>query len=249
MEHEFPVPDCAAVIVAAGRGERFGRDIPKQFLPLAGRPLFAWSLRLLAGLPFVKELVLVVPREGGLPPAGEAEVRALGRPVTCVAGGVRLRQESVANGLAALRSDYRMALVHDAARPFPDPAAIARLARAAAESGGGLLATRVVDTVKRARGGEGAPVVEATLDRAELWLAQTPQAIRADLVPRAIEELRRPGTEWTDEAALLERWGVAVALIDSPAVNFKVTRPDDRARAEALARRAAEGLFFPTCSP
>ena len=145
-------------------------------------------------------------------------------------GGAR-RQDSVANGLAALTVPYDVALVHDAARPFPDPEAVARLATLTVATGGGLLAAPATDTVKRADG-EGR--VAETLDRNGIWLAQTPQAIRADLVGRAIADLRSPGLEVTDEAALLERWGVPVALVDGGAGNFKVTRPADLRLAEAL---------------
>ena len=139
------------------------------------------------------------------------------------------RQDSVAAGLAALGEPYDVALVHDAARPFPDPADIDRLAREVQRAGGGLLAMRSPDTVKRA-GPTGR--VTQTLDRAAIWLAQTPQAIRADLVPRAIEALRAEETV-TDEATLLEQWGVEVVLVESSARNFKITHERDLAWAEA----------------
>jgi 2-C-methyl-D-erythritol 4-phosphate cytidylyltransferase len=130
-----------------------------------------------------------------------------------------------------------LALVHDVARPFPDPAVIARLARLAMVHGGGLLAVRAADTVKRAQpdGADGGRrLVAETLDRESIWLAQTPQAIRGDLVARAIADLRRLDLEVTDEASLLESWGLPVALIESSADNFKITHPADFARAEAL---------------
>lgn len=223
------------VIVAAGRGVRFGDATPKQFLMLADRPVFAHSLRLFNQIPFVSEIVLVVPREGGLPDEQRRWLRNTRIEAKCVPGGTR-RQESVANGLAALSGIYKVALVHDAARPFPDPAAIAKLARAAAECGGGLLAARSPDTVKRS--GVGDRVAE-TLPRETIWLAQTPQAIRADLVARAIEEFNRPEIEVTDEAALLECWGVPVALVESSIQNFKITRAADLVYAESLARSIA----------
>ncbi|MCE5228193.1 2-C-methyl-D-erythritol 4-phosphate cytidylyltransferase [bacterium] len=217
-------------IVAAGKGVRFGEAVPKQFLTLGDRPVFAHSLRLFDQLPFVNEIVLVVPCDGGLPANCRKWIDELARPAQCVAGGTR-RQESVANGLAAMRAGYEVALVHDAARPFPDPEAIAQLARAAADCGGGLLAARSPDTVKRSNA-DGR--VAETLDRDTIWLAQTPQAIRADLVPRAILELNRPEIDVTDEAALLERWGVPVALVESSIHNFKITRAEDLAYAESI---------------
>ncbi len=231
------IPRCSVVIVAAGQGVRFGAATPKQFLPLGDRPVFAHSLRLFDSLPFVGEIVLVVPRDGGLPAEHKKWVEAMQRPARCVPGGTR-RQESAANGLAALADGYEIALVHDAARPFPDPAAIARLAQAAAGCGGGLLAARSPDTVKRSDAGGR---VAETLDRATIWLAQTPQAIRKDLVPRAIEEFNRPEIEVTDEAALLETWGVPVALVESSIHNFKITKADDLVYAQSILKQSSQG--------
>lgn len=222
-------PNTAVVVVAAGRSARLGGSVPKQFLMLAGRPLFSYSLGVFDALAFVSEIVLVLP--GGKVPeayAGELEGRRL--PIRCVAGGAR-RQDSAAEGLAALCGAYDVALVHDAARPFPEPKAIERLVAAAMESGGGLLAMHCADTVKRANAQR---QVAETLDRESIWLAQTPQAIRADLVARAVEAFRRTDVEVTDEAALLEMWGVPVALVESTANNFKITTPEDLARASAI---------------
>lgn len=232
-EIKTQIPRCAVTIVAAGKGVRFGDGAPKQFLTLGDRPVFAHSLRLFDELPFVSEIVLVVPRESGLPDEHRKWVEGMRRPAKCVLGGTR-RQESVANGLAAMSKGYEIALVHDAARPFPDPAAIAELARAAAKCGGGLLAARSPDTVKRS--GAGGHVAE-TLDRETIWLAQTPQAIRAELVERAIKELNRPEVEVTDEAALLERWGVPAALVESSIHNFKITKADDLEYAQSILKQ------------
>ncbi|MEN6625358.1 MAG: 2-C-methyl-D-erythritol 4-phosphate cytidylyltransferase [Candidatus Sumerlaeia bacterium] len=221
-------------IVAAGKGVRLGNATPKQFLVLGGRPVFAHSLELFDGLDFVTDIALVVPRDGGLPDEHRRWLGGLNHAIKVVAGGAR-RQESVANGLAALDAPYDVALVHDAARPFPSPWAIAELARAAAERGGGLLAARATDTVKRS--GKEQVVVE-TIDRGTIWLAQTPQAIRADLVARAIEEFNDPAVDVTDEAALLETWGVQVALVESTAQNFKITVAEDLLRAESILKKS-----------
>ena len=240
------------MLVAAGRGERLGAGAPKQFRALAGRPLFAHSLRLFDALAWVERIALVLP-PGGLPADLRDELTLLRHEVRCVEGGAR-RQDSVAAGLAALcepaaglpstsslqppASSLEVVLVHDVARPFAEPALIERLARVALESGGGLLAARAADTVKRARAGAGElggpPRVAETLDRRTIWLAQTPQAIRGDLVARAIAELRRPDLDVTDEAMLLESWGIEVALVESPPENFKITTAADFARAAAL---------------
>lgn len=235
-------PQCAVILVAAGKGTRLGGDVPKQFLPLGGRPLFTHSLDLFMSLPFVTEVALVLPADtpadawGGLIASyGERLVRAV--------GGAR-RQDSVAAGLEALRRPCDVALVHDAARPFVQGENVERLAWAAMRTGGGLLAMRSADTVKQARQEPDGPCVAGTLDRETIWLAQTPQAIRADLVPRAIAAFRDPANTVTDEASLLEQWGVPVRLVESSSLNFKVTHPEDFAKAEAILagrERAANG--------
>lgn len=222
-------PRAGVALMAAGRGERLGSAWPKQFLPLAGRPLFAYSLRLFDALPYVTQIVLVLP-ETGVPEAQRHELAPLTHPLVCVTGGAR-RQDSVAAGLAALTVPCDLALIHDVARPFADPVAIERLARLTMLTGGGLLALRSPDTVKRA---DAENYVAETIDRAAIWLAQTPQSIRADLVPRAIAALRRSDCTVTDEASLLEQWGIKVALVESSARNFKITHQDDLAWAEAL---------------
>jgi 2-C-methyl-D-erythritol 4-phosphate cytidylyltransferase/2-C-methyl-D-erythritol 2,4-cyclodiphosphate synthase len=227
-------PRVGVVLLAAGRGARCGTDRPKQFLMLGGRPVFSYSLRLFDGFPGVTQLVLVLPGDG-LPAEQEPFLQDVRRPLVRVAGGER-RQDSVAAGLAALSAPCDVALVHDVARPFPPIDAVERLVRRTLESGGGLLAARCADTVKRAAG-DG--TVAETIDRERIWLAQTPQAIRADLLPRAIEDLRRPDLDVTDEAALLELWGVSVALVESPATNFKITTAEDLPRAEAWLRGGA----------
>ena len=229
-------PRAGVVVLAAGRGRRFGAPTPKQFLTLGGRPVFMHSLAFFDTLEWVTQIVLVTPGDG-LPEGCVGDLDALRRRPVCVAGGPR-RQDSVAAGLAALAthaSPFDVALVHDAARPFPDLCAVKRLAQAATHAGGGLLAARATDTVKRAAvADDDAPCVAETLDRATIWLAQTPQALRADLVARAVAEMRRPDLDVTDEASLLERWGVPVTLIESSARNLKITQPADLPVAEAL---------------
>ncbi len=229
MSEPPATPKAGVVILAAGEGRRLPSVSPKQFLELAGRPLFAYSLELFDALPYVTEIVLVIPR-GGLPGEHRDQVIGLDHRLTETTGGER-RQDSAAAGLGMLHEPCDVALVHDAARPFAAPKAIGRLVVAADRTGGGLLAVPASDTVKLA-GSE--RYVAETLDRERVWLAQTPQAIRADLVDQVIEELRRPDLNVTDEAAVLERLGVPVALVEGDRRNFKITTPGDLAHAEAI---------------
>jgi len=221
----------AAVIVAAGRGTRFGR--PKQFLELAGIPMAGWSLRTFAGMPEISEIVVATEREWIERMRELSSAIAPQRKVVVVAGGAS-RQASVFAGLRALSHECDAVLVHDGARPLVRDADV-RAGMAEVRAGrGALLAAPVVDTIKVVdRSSRG---VRETLDRASLWAAQTPQfAMRIDLV-RAHERAAAEGVEATDDAGLLERAGVEVVVVPATAENFKVTLPEDVARAEAFLR-------------
>jgi 2-C-methyl-D-erythritol 4-phosphate cytidylyltransferase len=225
-----------AIVVAAGRGTRFGE--PKQFIELAGRPMIAWSLATFAGLAGVAEIVVTSEAESletmravcarYVP---QAEVRA-------VIGGAT-RQHSVRNALAAVSPGLDAAFVHDGARPLVRAVEILAGMAAVAPGRAAVLATPVIDTIKVVpRGGRR---VVRTLERETLWAAQTPQfAMLADLL-RAHAEAPDDGA--TDDAALLEAAGIEVVVVPASAENFKVTLPADRARADALlAARASEAV-------
>ena len=221
----------AAILAAGGAGLRAG--VAKQWLALGGETVLRRSARLLAACPAVDELVAVVPpgEEG----RGLAEVSGLGRPARAVAGG-EARADSVRNGLAAAEG-AAVVLVHDAARPFATPDLALRVAEAAARDGAALAALPVTDTVKRA-GAEGPPRVAETLDRRTLWLAQTPQGFRRELLLRAYAAAGAEASAATDECALVERLGAPVTLVAGEPGNFKITGPEDVARARAAARGA-----------
>jgi 2-C-methyl-D-erythritol 4-phosphate cytidylyltransferase/2-C-methyl-D-erythritol 2,4-cyclodiphosphate synthase len=180
----------------------------------------------------VDALVVVVPP--GEEARGAAELAGLGKPVRAVAGGAA-RAESVRNGLAAAGAP--VVLVHDAARPFATPALAARVALAAARDGAALAAVPATDTVKRslapAAPGEDGRVAE-TLDRRALWLAQTPQGFRTELLERAYAAAGARAAQATDECALVEALGVPVTLVPGEPGNFKLTGPEDLSRARAL---------------
>jgi len=216
-----------AIVAAGGSGLRAG--LAKQWLELGGETVLRRSARLLADCHLVDELVLVVP-PGDEARADEA-LAGLARPGRVVAGGPA-RADSVRNGLAAL-SGCGVVLVHDAARPFASPGLVERVAEAAARDGAALAALPVTDTVKRAGPGE-PPRVAATLDRRELWLAQTPQGFRRDLLLRAYQAAGAEASAATDECGLVERLGAPVTLVPGEPGNFKITGPEDVARARAL---------------
>lgn len=217
------------VIVAAGRGTRLGA--PKQFIELAGLPMVGWSLRTFAGMDAIEEVVIVTE------PMWLDRMRELARTIAgnrrcVVVEGGPTRQASVSNGLAALSRACDAVLIHDGARPLVAARDVLAGMREVRPGRGALLASPIVDTVKVVD--EVTHRVKATLDRSELWGAQTPQfANRADL-ERAHETALRTGMEATDDVALLEAIGVEVVVVPASAENFKITLPDDLARAEAL---------------
>ncbi|HTO07288.1 MAG TPA: 2-C-methyl-D-erythritol 4-phosphate cytidylyltransferase [Myxococcota bacterium] len=217
-----------AVVLAAGQGVRLGRDVPKGFVRLRGRTLLEWSVAALARSAEVEAIQPVLPPGLSAEPiSGLGEVAWL-PPVT---GGER-RQDSVLRGLeagAAARPDLRWVLVHDAARCLVEPADVAAVLAAARETGAALPVLPASDTVKLLDGAR----VERTLERARLGLAQTPQAFRIEVLREALEKAERDGFEGTDCASLVERLGVEVRTSAGRAGNFKVTHPEDLARAEA----------------
>ena len=221
-----------AIVVAAGRGTRFGG--PKQLVNLAGRPLLAWSLETFAGMPELLSVALVTEAQW------LADVERLARDVLgekCgpVVPGGATRQRSVANGLAALDRRCTHVFVHDGARPLVRAADVRAGMERTHDGQGAVLAAPVVDTIKVVD--PATMLVERTLDRRLLWGAQTPQfAMRADL-ERAHARAQALGVDATDDVALLEGAGVQVVVIPASGENFKITHPGDLARAEVLLRK------------
>jgi 2-C-methyl-D-erythritol 4-phosphate cytidylyltransferase/2-C-methyl-D-erythritol 2,4-cyclodiphosphate synthase len=228
------------IVAAGGSGVRAG--VAKQWLVLGGETVLRRAARTLAACPLVDEVVAVVPP--GEEARGADELSGLGRPARVVAGGIA-RADSVRNGLAAAEGSA-VVLVHDAARPFATAELAARVAEAAARDGAALAALRVTDTVKRAAGDED-PRVAETLDRRTLWLAQTPQGFRRDLLLRAFEAAGAAAATATDECSLVERLGAPVTLVAGEPGNFKITGPADVERARAaLEAPIAMGVGYDT---
>ena len=213
-----------AIVAAGGAGQRAG--VAKQWIALGGESALRRSARSLAACDLVDEIALVVP--AGEERRGTREVAGIDKPVGVVPGGAA-RADSVRAGLAAL-GDCGVVLVHDAARPFASPALARAVALAAARDGAALAALGAVDTVKRVEGQR----VRETLDRRSIWLAQTPQGFRADLLRRAFAAAGAAAAEVTDECQLVERLGEPVTIVPGEAGNFKITTAGDVARARAL---------------
>lgn len=227
------VPAVSAVIVAAGRGIRLGSDRPKALVPLAGRSLLQRSAERLCSTNAIDELVLVVPPGHADDPtvlAAMDAVIATGTPCLVVEGGAE-RQESVLRGVTRSQAgDHRLVMIHDAARPMVSREDVKRTLDRAAETGAALLAHPATDTVKQVSDDLR---VERTLNRRDVWLAQTPQVFRRRQLIEALEAAASCGITLTDSASALERHGVAVTLVEASAPNPKITTAWDLERAEA----------------
>lgn len=225
---------AVAVIVAAGKGERFG-NASKVLTPLLDRPVLAWTLDAFEQAALVTEVVLVVGEHTMAP---IAELLALGpwTKVRHTVPGGNTRQQSTANGVRAMRDDADIVLVHDAARPLVNPRLIDESIEMASEHGGAILAAAVTDTIKRCWTGE---VIE-TLDRSTLWQAQTPQAFSAEHMYHMIELSMDGQIQMTDEASLAEILGYPVVVVESDSTNLKITYPHDVMMAEAILRARKE---------
>ncbi|WP_036371531.1 2-C-methyl-D-erythritol 4-phosphate cytidylyltransferase [Neomoorella thermoacetica] len=218
------------IIAAAGRGRRLGREVNKVFLPLAGKPMLAYSLAVAAASPLVDEIIIVT-RPDDIPLCRQVVAgEGAGKVKAIVAGGAE-RQDSIAEGLKAVARAAEWVAVHDGARPFLTPALLEKTILAARTTGAAIAALPVKETIKQ--GGE-AGIVAATLDRKGLWSAQTPQVFRREWLVDAYREAAEKGWQATDDAALVERLGYPVKLVPGEETNIKITTPGDLVLAGAL---------------
>jgi 2-C-methyl-D-erythritol 4-phosphate cytidylyltransferase/2-C-methyl-D-erythritol 2,4-cyclodiphosphate synthase len=227
--------DTVALVVAAGRGHRVGGEIPKQYLPLCDAAVIRHCLERLLRHPAVDAVRSVIHPDDHLLYDGAAADLPLLDPVP---GGAR-RQDSVRLGLESLVAlQPAQVLIHDAARPFLDDAMIDGALAALHEAPGAVVAVAVADTVKRVVDGR----VAATVDRADLWRAQTPQAFRFPDILAA--HRAAAGLDLTDDAAVAERAGLEVRLVAGTENNFKITTTADLERARALLGPASGGYEY-----
>lgn len=239
-------PPVVSVLVAAGgRGLRLGAPEPKQFLVVGGRSILEHSLAACVEHPDIAEVIVAVPPEYRAALAERVGAEGWTR-VRVVEGGAR-RQDSVARALAASRPDADVIVIHDAARPFVSAALIDATVAGALAHGAAIAALPVRDTVKQAGGArdEGARPIKATLPREDIYLAQTPQAFRREVLQQAIDEGHARGLDATDEAMLVEQAGLPVHLVMGDPVNLKITTTDDLAWARARLEGSPGGASLP----
>ena len=223
------MPQVFIIIPAAGLGTRMGSGggAPKQFLELGGRPILALTLQALARTPGLAGICLAVrPTER---PRLEQLVAGLDLPVPMqIVQGGDSRQASVAAALAAIECpDDAIVLVHDAVRPLLSSAVLHRVVAAVERHGAAIAGLPATDTIKHVERTAQGALITATLPRENIVLAQTPQGARAGLLRRAVAEAEADGFAGTDEASLLERAGIAVAVAPGEPANLKITRAAD----------------------
>jgi 2-C-methyl-D-erythritol 4-phosphate cytidylyltransferase len=219
------------LVPAAGTGSRMGAAVNKQYLVLAGRPILAHTLSLFDRHPAVDHIYAISPAEE-IPFCQTEVVERFGfqKVREVVAGGAE-RQESVYNGLSACGADPDdIVLIHDGVRPFFPGELIAPVVAAAARHGGCVVGVPVKDTIKRVEDG----LIRETPDRRLLWQAQTPQAFRYASIMAAHRQARSESFRGTDDASLLERLGLPVAMLQGSYRNIKITTPEDLQVARAF---------------
>ena len=221
----------SAIIVAAGKGLRMNDPTRKQYLDLGGRPILAHSVIIFDRCELIDKIFLVLPKEDieycrqNIVPSME-----LKNGLNLVSGGEQ-RQNSVYNGLQAIDKNTDTVVIHDGARPFIQPHELESCILGARKFGACILGLRAGDTVKHV-GKSG--FIEKTLERDRIWLAQTPQAFKYELIMRAHQIARRDGYTGSDDASLVERLGKDVRIINGSKNNMKITVREDLVMARAM---------------
>ena len=220
---------ASAIIVAAGSGVRLRSSVPKAFVKIGGRTMLFYSLVTVRQVSSIDEVVITVP--AGFEHAARAEVAAaaLVVPVKITPGGIE-RQDSVRIALELTSAESELVIVHDAARPLAAPTIFEACLSAATRIGGAIAAIPVADTLKRVADG----AISATVARAGLWQAQTPQAFRRALLLAAHQRAAIEKIVATDDADLVERTGARVEVVESSTENIKITTRSDLAIVEAI---------------
>ncbi len=221
------------VVAAAGQGRRMGAGRNKLMLELAGEPILVHTLARLQASPLIAEMVMVAS-----PDEMSVWVDQMGLPerfpkLSAIVAGGRERQDSVFRGLKAVSAQSRWVGVHDGARPFVSEQELEDVIGAAKNCKAALLAVPVKETIKRVEQN----TVSATLERSSLWAAQTPQVFAHALIMEAYQAAERDGYYGTDDASLVERLGVPVAIVQGSYRNIKITTPEDLWVAQALWRQ------------
>jgi len=214
----------SAIIVAAGKGVRMKDSVRKQYLQLAGRPVLSHTLAVFDECNLISKIFLVVSQEDF------DYCRMLKKEINLVAGG-KERQDSVYNGLIAVGENNGIVIIHDGVRPFANKEMLESCVREAKKHGACIIGVPVQDTLKKiSSSGD----IEKTIERNNIWLAQTPQAFKYNIIKKAHEYARMKGYAGTDDAFLVEQMGEHVKIIKGSKNNIKITTKEDLKLAEVM---------------
>ncbi len=211
-----------AIIPAAGMGVRMGGGTPKQFLSLDGVPIFVHTLRKFAASPVIDEILLALRPDDRERAQKDIDREHFTKPLRLVVGGAS-RQETVARALGEAAESTEVVVVHDAVRPFVEPAMIQRVVEAARADGAAILGVPSADTVKQVE----RLTILGTIPRERIVLAQTPQAFRFEILREAFARAQADDFRATDESGLVERLGHPVTVLMGSDRNIKITKPSD----------------------
>jgi 2-C-methyl-D-erythritol 4-phosphate cytidylyltransferase len=224
MKFGYCMMKVDAIIVSAGKGQRFMEGRKKQFLSLGEKPILAHTLDRFDACPLIRSICLVVSHEDQDYCLKEIIEKFRHRKISRVIPGGKQRQDSVRNGLEALSADAEIIVIHDGVRPFVTKEMIEESIRSAARFGAAIIAMPVKDTIKMAHP-DG--TVDRTLERKSLWQAQTPQTFQASLIREAYLKAAEDGYTGTDDASLVERLGKKIHILPGSYTNIKITTPED----------------------
>jgi 2-C-methyl-D-erythritol 4-phosphate cytidylyltransferase len=225
-----------AIIVSAGKGQRFMEGRKKQFFLLADKPILTHTLDKFENCPLIDSILLVVGQEDMDYCLKEIIEKNRYRKISQIVPGGKRRQDSVKNGMDALSRDANIVVIHDGVRPFVTRGMIEDSIHSAQRFGAVVLAMPVKETIKIANA-DG--TVLKTLDRESLWQVQTPQTFQAHVIKEAYQKATENGFVGTDDASLVERLGMKVHILPGSYTNIKITTPEDLILANLFLRMGA----------
>lgn len=221
----------SVIIVAAGSGKRMKSAIAKQYIELKGRTILSYTVETFNNSDYIDDIILVTSKDSMDYVKNEIVDKYGFDKVRCVTEGGKERQDSVYNGLKMVSNDTDVVLIHDGVRPFVEDKYIAELESVAMEFGGCVLGTPVKDTIKVC---DNEGYITDTPARETLWLAQTPQCFRYDIIMKAYEEAEKNGIRGTDDSMLAERLGFKIKIVKGDYNNIKITTPEDLYMGEVI---------------
>lgn len=213
----------SAIVVAGGKGERMGGEVPKQFMEVMGKPVLSYTIHALSACPEISEIIIVTLGDYLVFCKDLVDEFRFQKVSKIICGG-KQRQDSVYNGLLELSEDVRYVAVHDGVRPLVEPGIVSACIAAAKQHGAAAAAVKSKDTVKIT---DNEQMITATADRETLWFVQTPQVFERELLLEAHRSAIEAQVHATDDCMLVERLGRPIKLVEGNYENIKITTPQD----------------------